>query len=157
MDFFWLIIIFAICFALPDLLRKKRRYPQGRRPHKTGPMGTEPAPSSSPAKHRPIELKRKRQSVFTKAQPAEKPVPHTPIPAPAPSKPQAEATRPAPVPAPRPVSTAMQPEIPAAASVPVHGQAAPPPWSQLNPQAQQIYAGIVWSELLQPPVSVRRR
>lgn len=31
------------------------------------------------------------------------------------------------------------------------------PWSELSPEARDIYAGIIWSELLEPPLARRRK
>ena len=130
MDYLWLIILFAVLAALPDLLRKKRRYPRRTDPHQ-GPMGRE-------AQHEaetPLPIEKDTE-----------PIPETmetkPIPTyiPEPENPVVLA----------PVAEAMQ-------VIPVHPQQTVPGWTELDPAAQQIYAGIVWSELLQPPVSCRRR
>jgi hypothetical protein len=150
MDFIWLVILLAIFFALPDLLRKKRRYPN-RKQNKPGPMGM---PAPQPEKPKPIEMKKKRQSIFTKPQPAPE-IKKRPLPPPPVQKGPETATMPVPdtlsgeaahidtVPVGKPV-LAIHKDISHA-------------WEELNPTAQQIYAGIVWSELLQPPVSLRRR
>jgi hypothetical protein len=33
----------------------------------------------------------------------------------------------------------------------------PAAWSQLTPQARELYAGFVWSEIWQEPLAYRRR
>lgn len=50
------------------------------------------------------------------------------------------------------------PIVPAAASpVSVPRRVRPAAWSQLTPQARELYAGFVWSEIWQEPLAYRRR
>ncbi|MGE1061413.1 hypothetical protein NXG27_02060 [Megasphaera paucivorans] len=147
MDFLWVIIVFAIVVSLPDLLRRKRRYPTRRNP-KPGPTGES---SPSPDK-KSTDLEKEQPPVFTKTQqeqPAEQSIPvptykKIPVPQELPAQPMH-------------ISQGMPETISAAVntiSQPVPSQSL---WSQLPPQAQQIYAGLIWSEILQPPLSRRKR
>ena len=134
MDFLWVIIVFAIVISLPDLLRRKRRYPT-RRNTKPGPMGDN-IPTSR--KSKPIDLEKEQPPVFTKTQQEKLPEQSIPVP--------------------QELPVQIIPETVSAAVNMISQPVSPTPWSQLPPQAQQIYAGFIWSEILwAPPLSKRRR
>ena len=62
------------------------------------------------------------------------------------------------VPVPEDTGRAGQVSRPAAAAIgTVPEPASVPAWSGLSGEARDIYAGLVWSELLQKPVSLRDR
>jgi|GEM_PF-229034 len=160
MDFMWVVILMVLVFSLPDLLRRKRRYPMKKRPpeqKESGPM-TQPAPAKSP-----VNRAKKRLSILTGQAPAEpptaKPVPPQAQPAPA-QVPQTDSVAArvgkaaALQAAVASVDTEMAPAFDTVTEVPMSVVQRRP---QLNPAAQQIYAGIIWSELLQPPLSIRHR
>ncbi len=87
------------------------------------------------------------------------PVPPRRKPAPEPAKPDAAAAEaeaaPQQAPVPKPVPSPKQP-APAAPLTHVPQRVRPAGWSQLPPQARDIYSGIVWSEILQEPLAYRR-
>ena len=67
------------------------------------------------------------------------------------------AKRKGPIPIPPSVPAAM-PARPAAVSpVSVPQRVRPAAWSQLTPQARELYAGFVWSEIWQEPLAHRQR
>ena len=101
MDMLWLIVAFALMAILPDLLRRRRRYPRRK-----GPIPVPPRRKPAPAK------------------------------------------------APAPAETG---EDAAIAPVSVPHRVRPAAWSQLTPQARELYAGFVWSEIWQEPLAYRRR
>ncbi|MCI1821343.1 MAG: hypothetical protein LKI76_01995 [Megasphaera sp.] len=139
MDFLWVIIVFAIVVSLPDLLRRKRRYPTRRNP-KPGPAGENiPSPDK-----KPTDSGKEQPPVFTKTQqeqPAEQSIP-------------VPTYKKISVPQELPAQPMHIMEMPETIAQPVPSQS---PWSQLPPPAQQIYAGLIWSEILQPPLSKRKR
>lgn len=122
-------IIMIILFSLPDAMRRKRRYPKRQAPQER--KRTEPA-AQPEARPSPV---RQREAKWTQpAQPAE-----------------ADAA----------VQLAAY-----AASLPKQSRSAAPvrlakpkaePWSGLSPEARELYAGLVWEELLQPPLARRRK
>ena len=145
MDYVWLIIIMAAVAVLPDLLRRKRRYPKRK-----GPIPIPP---------RKEDVKRKRQSLQT-------PVKTTPVSSaengeqPAASEMQKPAARPAASYAVKKTGQPLAPASPkpiAAAPVKVPPITAPEPWSTIEPEARDIYAGLVWAELLDKPVALRNK
>ena len=145
MDYIWLIIIMAVAAVLPDLLRRRRNYPKRK-----GPIPIPP---------RKEEVKRRRQSlqqpVKTTANTSDTKEKQTPV------VPKEEtAARPA---AAHPVSAS---HTPLAAAVPNPGAAAtitvphmvqPEPWSTIEPEVKDIYAGLVWAELLDKPLALRNK
>lgn len=144
-------IVLLILFSLPDALRRKRKYPKRKYPKQT---------KSAPKAGKPMPAPREGDGAVLQTE--TKPAPRLPkktVPAPA------EATQPArtsiavrtkPPAAPMPVQDA--PPAPAAVRpVKVSSLHRPEPWSSLSPQARDLYAGIVWSELLQPPAAYRRK
>lgn len=145
MDYVWLIIIMAAAAVLPDLLRRKRRYPKRK-----GPIPIPP---------RKEEVKRKRQSLQT-------PVKTPPVSLaekdkqPAASKTQQAADRPVASDAAKKTGqplAAVTPKPIAAAPVKVPQVTSPEPWSTIAPEARDIYAGLVWAELLDKPVALRNK
>lgn len=56
-----------------------------------------------------------------------------------------------------PIVPAAMPVRPAIAPVSVPHRVRPAAWSQLTPQARELYAGFVWSEIWQEPLAYRRR
>lgn len=121
MDMLWLIVAFALMAILPDLLRRRRRYPRRKGPIPVPPR-RKPAPAKAPA---PAETGEDAAENEISAQ---------------------ETTVPAAVPA-----------RPAIAPVSVPHRVRPAAWSQLTPQARELYAGFVWSEIWQEPLAYRRR
>jgi hypothetical protein len=153
MDTIWPVIIVIVLFAvLPDLLRKKRKYPT------RGKKGPIPIPKrrKQGEVHGPIVTP--KQKAPQPAPPsAKQPLPQTnrPVPKPVPSQ------QPEPVPQPkkqtyRKPQTAVNPQaVPASAATVTH-LVQPEAWSGLHDEARDIYAGLVWAELLQPPVALRQ-
>ena len=120
MDMLWLIVAFALMAILPDLLRRRRRYPRRKGPIPVPPR-RKPAPAKAPA---PAETGEDAAGNEISAQ---------------------EMTAP------------VQPPHPAIAPVSVPHRVRPAAWSQLTPQARELYAGFVWSEIWQEPLAYRRR
>ncbi len=133
-------LLLLILFSLPDALRKKRRYPKrtetpGQQPPQEGRKRTKQAPEDG--RGRPLPRPER---------------PHrTPVP---PASPQPVPVQDVPV---QDVPAAPVPAKPAGMVAAVPDREQPAPWSQVPPQAQDIYAGIVWSELLQPPLALRKK
>ena len=129
----WLILAFVIMAVLPDLLRRRRKYPSRKGPipvpprRKPAPEGAKPVPEAA----RPAagQAPDRQPSPAKKAAAPGTALPHVPA-APAPQG--------------------------AAAPVRVPQRVRPAGWSQLPPQARDVYAGIVWSEILQEPLAYRR-
>lgn len=147
-------IIMVLLFSLPDFLRKRCKYPPKQRPL---PPPTEQQPKEEkkakstapiPDEELPDIAKPRREQRKAPTAPA-KPIPE-PVTPPAP-----KVKRPVVQPKPVPQVAAIQAQQPTPAAVPhiVHGQ----PWGELPPEARDIYAGLVWSELLSPPVALRRK
>ncbi len=143
MDYIWLIFIMVAVAVLPDLLRRRRNYPKRK-----GPIPIPP---------RKEEVKRNKQ-------PLQQPVKATTVPA---------ATKKKQTPAAVKEKTAAQPtavhSIPtapasvsavnpgAAAAITVPHMVRPEPWSMIEPEARDIYAGLVWAELLDKPLALRNK
>ncbi len=143
MDYIWLIIIMAVAAVLPDLLRRKRNYPKRK-----GPIPIPP---------RKEDVKRRRQSLQQPVKPTtgtsdtkEKQTPVTPR--------EETAAQPA---APKPVNVshtpAAVPNLGKAAAVTVPHMVQPKPWSTIEPEVKDIYAGLVWAELLDKPLALRNK
>lgn len=139
MDQFWFILVIAAMAILPDLLRKKRKYPK-----KKGPIPIPP---------RKDEVKRKRatiQGAPVHTEPAAEPpvvmeeLPYTPH----------EVIREEEV-----VPYGSIPHrVPSAVTrITVEPAKRPAPWSTLSPEARDIYAGMVWAELLEKPLALRQK
>ena len=128
MDMLWLIVAFALMAILPDLLRRRRRYPRRK-----GPIPVPPRRKTAPAKApAPAETGEEAAGNEISAQ---------------------ETT----APAQPPIVPAAMPARPAIAPVSVPHRVRPAAWSQLTPQARELYAGFVWSEIWQEPLAYRRR
>ena len=125
-------LILLILFSLPDALRRKRKYPKRKYPRRTektlpGGRAQEPVPDEGTAAAEPET------------------VPDLPEPTGLQRRWQQAAEL--------PEETREQPLKPPAVAV----QKKPESWSGLSQPARDIYAGIVWSELLQPPLARRRK
>lgn len=132
----WLILAFVIMAVLPDLLRR-RRYPRRK-----GPIPVPPRRKPAPEPAKPDAAAAEAEAAPAPQQaPVPKPVPSPKQPAPA---------------APLPHVPQGRVPLEAAAAVRVPQRVRPVGWSQLPPQARDIYAGIVWSEILQEPLAYRR-
>lgn len=128
MDMLWLIVAFALMAILPDLLLRRRRYPRRKGPIPVPPR-RKPAPAKAPA---PAETGEDAAGNEISAQ---------------------ETT----APAQPPIVPAAMPPRPAIAPISVPHRVRPAAWSQLTPQARELYAGFVWSEIWQEPLAYRRR
>lgn len=126
----WLIIAFVLMAVLPDLLRRRRRYPKRK-----GPIPVPPRRKPAPAA--PAETTAPAESGDTAV--TDDVVPERAVPA-----------QPSVVPA-------AMPARPAAVPISVPRRVRPAPWSQLTPQTRELYAGFVWSEIWQEPLAYRRR
>ena len=86
------------------------------------------------------------------------PIPPRRKPAPARTPAPAESAEETAAPAQAPSVPAAMPVRPAAVSpVSVPQRVRPAAWSQLTPQARELYAGFVWSEIWQEPLAHRQR
>lgn len=139
MDFLWVAIVMIAISVLPDILRKKRKYPVGRKGKGPIPI-PERRDKNKPVKGPILQRKRKEPEPL----------------------PEEEKPRPIPQRAPEPVANPymaaydkVRTEQPAAVTVPKIVR--PKAWGTLKSEAREIYSGLVWSELLQPPVSQRRK
>ena len=128
-------IIMIILFSLPDAMRKKRRYPKRQIPPEQPQLPDRPKQDPVPSKTAPRRVPIRSRKVKTQ------------------SEEPAAAT----------VSSVQLAAY--AASLPARPRAAEPvrlaktktePWSGLSPDARDLYAGLVWEELLQPPLARRR-
>jgi hypothetical protein len=145
MDMIWVVIILMLVAAIPDLLRKKRRYPSRG---KGGPIPI-PERRNKGKVHGPIVTPTRQRA-------QQKDVPSTKTAAPQTEK------QPKPVAQPLPSIPAGQEHKAAVYSqyvMPTVAVSQPPraaAWSGLHGDVRDIYAGLVWSELLQPPVALRQ-
>ncbi len=128
-------IVLIVLFSLPDALRRKRKYPKRTKPapqpesrRQTEERNTAPQPSPVPTAGRKLRPRVEPRQV----------------------RPPVQRDLPASVPA--AAVTAAAPPVPPAA---VHRTEEP--WSRLPAPAKELYAGIIWSELLQPPLAYRRK
>lgn len=128
MDMLWLIVAFVLMAALPDILRRRRHYAKRKSPIPIPPR-RKPAPARTPAPAESAEEADREASMTEMAAPAQ-----------APSVPAAMPARPA-----------------AVSPVSVPQRVRPAAWSQLTPQARELYAGFVWSEIWQEPLAHRQR
>lgn len=124
----WLIVAFVLMAALPDILRRRRHYAKRKGPIPIPPR-RKPAPARTPAPAESAEEADREASMTETAAPAQ-----------APSVPAAMPARPA-----------------AVSPVSVPQRVRPAAWSQLTPQARELYAGFVWSEIWQEPLAHRQR
>ena len=154
-------IILLILFSLPDALRKRRKYPSNRKrkeQERQQQQGQEKQPElTAQTTEKPVE-----EDIPDIAKPRPETAPKSEVPTPLPAEePEPEPIQepvPTPVAAPAPpVPNVTVPPVAAMhrASVPhiVHGE----PWGGLSGEARDIYAGLVWSELLEPPVALRHK
>lgn len=146
------VILLMLLFALPDALRHKRRYPhRGKR--RSSPMDTtKPGQRTKqgPAPKRAPQQGTDKRQVPEKTRTAR---PAKGIPVPENTGRTGQVYRPAAA----AIGTVPEPvSIPTAPAV-VYSYIQPPAWSGLSGEARDIYAGLVWSELLQKPVSLRDR
>lgn len=145
MDYIWLIIMMAAAAVLPDLLRRKRNYPKRK-----GPIPIPP---------RKEDVKRRRQSlqqpVKTTANTSDTKEKQTPV-----VSREETAARPAaahPVNASHTPRAAVVPNPGVAATMTVPHMVQPEPWSTIEPEVKDIYAGLVWAELLDKPLALRNK
>ena len=156
------IVVCLVLFSLPDMLRRRNKYPRH------GPAGKPLPPiAGKPGK---IELPRRKVSVQAPASPAEVKEKMQPLPD---TEPAAEPpVGPLPQTSSQPSVPERQTELPVGDSLKEGTTFLPAPPVQetpliltrvvhrrphLNQAARQIYGGIIWSELLQPPLSRRKR
>lgn len=144
MDYVWLIVIMAIAAVLPDLLRRKRKYPKRK-----GPIPMPP---------RKEEVKRKRQSLQQPAKPTTVSIDTKKKETQILPKKEEKTAQPAVVhPASMSHAKAVVPNPGAAAAITVPHMVRPEPWSTIEPEARDIYAGLVWAELLDKPLALRNK
>lgn len=133
MDMLWLIVAFVLMAVLPDLLRRRRRYPKRKGPipipPRRKPAPARPAETTAPAESREAAAADDGRTEAAPPSPAQPPI----------------------VPAAMPIRPAAGPAV----SVP--RRVRPAAWSQLTPAARELYAGFVWSEIWQEPLAYRRR
>lgn len=130
-------IIMIILFSLPDAMRKKRRYPKRQTPPAETPQPPAPAKNEpEPARTAPRRVPIRSRKVKA---PAEEP---------AAAVPAAAAQLAA-------YAASLPPQPKSAAPVRL-AKTKTEPWSGLTPEARDLYAGLVWEELLQPPLARRR-
>lgn len=145
-------IILFILFSLPDVLRKRRKYPSNKkRKQQDKEKAKAKAPEDILAQSKPVDEDIPDIAKPRQPKPAEAPTPVTTLPEPEP-EPTPVVTIPKPV---RPTVVAPQVPVTPATAVPhmVHGE----PWAELSPEGRDIYAGLIWSELLEPPLALRRK
>lgn len=155
-------IILLILFSLPDALRKRRKYPSNRKrkeqerqqqERQENQAETTVQTTPTPVDEDLPDIAKPRTVPPVPDIPTEVPEPEPestsePIPAPV-------ATKPAPVAPPASIPTAAMSSQPVGAVAPhlAHGE----PWSGLSGVSRDIYAGLVWSELLEPPLALRQK
>ena len=135
MDFIWMMIVVVLMAVLPDLLRRKRKYPRSK-----GPIPVPPRRKPAPK--------------------AEVPEPKVPEP----SFPDWDEgwdnmtfpDEPEPEPPKKRVPPRVAIDHPRPVPVVVPQRVRPKAWSGLTPQAREIYAGFVWSEIWQEPLAHRK-
>lgn len=132
----WMIIVIALMATLPDLLRRRRKYPRSK-----GPIPVPPRRKPAPQ--------------------AEAPEPDVPEP----SFPDWDEgwdnmtfpDEPEPAPPKKSVRPRAAAERSRSVPVVVPQRVRPAAWSGLTPQARELYAGFVWSEIWQEPLAHRKR
>ncbi|ERT56930.1 hypothetical protein [Megasphaera vaginalis (ex Srinivasan et al. 2021)] len=133
MEWIWLVILFIAFSALPDLLRKKRRY-----------------------KPRQVPTPRPRQDAEKDAAARrEGPQPESRRPAPLHVSDEAPAERAGQSPQTEVSAVTAQSQTTAVKTL--REVASEQAWSRLTPPHRALYSGLIWSELWQPPVAVRRK
>lgn len=121
-------IVMIILFSLPDVLRKKRKYPK-----------RQPTPQKKPeVQHADTDKALPAQKPVNQAQAEKKAAPAISAAV------EQENALASPLPKARPAVTAR-----------LTVQKAEP-WSGLSSEARELYAGFIWEELLQPPLARRR-
>lgn len=144
MDYIWLIFIMVAAAVLPDLLRRRRNYPKRK-----GPIPIPP---------RKEEVKRKRQSLQQPAKPTTVPIDTKKKEIQILPKKEEKTAQPAVAhPASMSHAKAVVPNPGAAAAITVPHMVRPEPWSTIEPEARDIYAGLVWAELLDKPLALRNK
>lgn len=140
MEYALLIVIMAVAAILPDLLRRKRTYPK-----RNGPIPIPP---------RKEEVKRKRQSlqqpVKTTEAVQDKKDNQTVL-----SEEKEKEVEPA-IASHVQIPTAVSAKPVVTASI-VPTMIQPEPWSGIELEARNIYAGLVWAELLDKPLALRNK
>lgn len=120
-------IILFVVFSLPDILRRKRTYKKRRRSR------------SVPIPARQEKGRREPLRAATTA----KEICQEP----------AVSSSASPVSRDKKAATIASPMRSSARRRPVSGDG----WHEVAPEAQDLYAGIIWSEILQPPLAIRSR
>ncbi len=145
------IILLMALLSLPDLLRKKRKYPtRGHSRPGQKPPQTTGRPQTPPAQA-PYETEPEEEGPWPWQRRTPEPEPES-----VPERRRTSSSQPA----------YTQAQLQAAAALPssqhdagpetvVPQRVQPACWSGLEGPARDIYAGLVWSELLQKPVSMR--
>ena len=123
---------FVLMAVLPDLLRRKRTYPRGK-----GPIPVPPRRKPAPAPK--VEEPQPSYPDWADLD-YEMDLPDEPQPVSAKAK--------------VPSVAAVKPHRPVPVVVPQRVR--PQAWSQLTPQAKELYAGFVWSEIWQEPLAHRK-
>lgn len=137
MDLVWMIIVVVLMGVLPDLLRRKRRYPRSKGPIPVPPR-RKPAPApkmEAPEPTVPEPSFPDWDEGWDNMNFPDEPEPALPKKM---APPRVAAERPRPVP------------------VVVPQRVRPAAWSGLTPQAKELYAGFVWSEIWQEPLAHRK-
>lgn len=150
------VLLLMLLFALPDLLRRKRRYPsRGKR--RSSPMEEQQPSLPQRAQERETETVKPESRQYPEQR-------HRPKKEPDPSRTTAPAPpvrRPVPPQEPLPQPILPVQELSPAATAAAVEKALPQPqqgepWDGLVGSARDIYAGLIWSELLQKPLSLRK-
>lgn len=138
-------LILFLLFSLPDVLRKKRKYPsnrkrkeQQRKQEQTRPTDTVATTPTQPEPEPLPDIAKPRRAPQPVLQPEPAPAPVVTVP----------RTQPAAVPA---VPLSVSPAV--AVTHLTQGEA----WESLSAEGRDIYAGIIWSELLEPPLALRQK
>lgn len=120
-------IILFVVFSLPDILRRKRTYKKRRRSRSV------PIPARQEKERRePL------RAATTAKEICQEPAVFSPA---------------SPVSGDKKAATIASPMRSSARWRPVSGDG----WHEVAPEAQDVYAGIIWSEILQPPLTIRSR
>ena len=130
MDFVWMIIVVVLMAVLPDLLRRKRKYPRSK-----GPIPVPPRRKPAPKIEEPEPSFPEWEDLADEFDLPDEPQP----------MPQRAAASPRAAEAPLRSVPVVVPQ-----------RVRPRPWSQLTPPARELYAGFVWPEIWQEPLAHRK-
>lgn len=135
MDLVWMIIVVVLMGVLPDLLRRKRKYPRSK-----GPIPVPPRRKPAPAPK--MEAPEVPEPSFPDWDEGWDNMDFPDEPEPALPK--------------KSVPPRVSAERPKSVPVVVPQRVRPAAWSGLTPQARELYAGFVWSEIWQEPLAHRK-